>query len=131
MGYTLNIVKANGTRVNAPVRKRYNWVINSALIEQTEENIPMDTSSLPVIHNQASHRFEVRVGTYLAELTYILKDDSMIFTHTGVPPALEGNGIGSLLVKTGIKYARNNALKVESLCWFVSKYIERHPESVE
>jgi hypothetical protein len=24
----LNIVKANGMRVNAPVRKRYNWVIN-------------------------------------------------------------------------------------------------------
>jgi predicted GNAT family acetyltransferase len=91
----------------------------------------MDTSSFTVIHNQAGHRFEVRVGSYIAELTYILKDDSIIFTHTGVPPALEGNGIGSMLVKAGLKYARDNALKVESLCWFVNRYIGRHPESMK
>jgi len=91
----------------------------------------MDKSSLTVIHNEADHRFEVHIEPHIAELTYILKDGTIIFTHTGVPPALEGNGIGSMLVKAGLEYAHAKKLQVESLCWFVSGYIQRHPESVK
>jgi predicted GNAT family acetyltransferase len=58
----------------------------------------------------------------------MLKGKLIIFTHTGVPPAIEGRGIGSKLVETGLDYARENGLKVRSTCWFVSKYIRRNPE---
>jgi|GEM_PF-3649177 len=40
--------------------------------------------------------------------------------------ALEGRGMGSLLVKTGLTYARENKLSVQSLCWFVDGYLRRH-----
>jgi predicted GNAT family acetyltransferase len=88
----------------------------------------MQISEVNVIHNKEENRFEIHLDSQIAELTYLLNGDTIIFTHTGVPPALEGRGLGSLLVKTGLEYARNNNLKVQTLCWFVSKYIQRHPE---
>lgn len=88
----------------------------------------MQTSDLHVIHNPEKKRFEIQVDSYTAILAYSMNGNIIIFTHTGVPPALEGRGIGSLLVKTGMQYAKEHNLKVNSLCWFVSGYIERHPE---
>jgi predicted GNAT family acetyltransferase len=81
-----------------------------------------------VTHNSENHRFEMTVDGYLAVLTYMLKGEIIIFTHTGVPPAIGNRGLGSRLVKTGLDYARENGLQVRSLCWFVSKYIRLHPE---
>jgi hypothetical protein len=84
--------------------------------------------NIEVIHNQEEHRFEITTDGHIAVLDYLLKGEIMIFTHTGVPPAIGGRGLGSKLVKTGLDYARENELRVRSLCWFVSKYIRRHPE---
>ena len=81
-----------------------------------------------VIHNTENHRFEITVDGHLAVLDYILKGKIIIFTHTGVPPAIGNRGLGSKLVETGLDYARGNGLKVRSMCWFVSKYIRRHAE---
>ena len=81
-----------------------------------------------VIHNKSQKRFEVRIDSHLAMLDYAMHGTTITFTHTGVPPALGGRGIGSLLVKTGLQYAKENGLKIQSLCWFVDKYIQRHPE---
>ena len=81
-----------------------------------------------VEHNTERNRFEMSVDGHLAVLNYILKGDIIIFTHTGVPPAIGNRGLGSKLVETGLNYARENRLKVRSTCWFVSKYIRLHPE---
>jgi hypothetical protein len=81
-----------------------------------------------VVHDQEAHRFELTVDGQQAVLDYILKDGRIIFTHTRVPPDIEGRGLGSKLVETGLDYARENGLKVKSTCWFVSKYMRLHPE---
>ena len=91
----------------------------------------IDLDSLNVFHNESKNRFEIQINSHKAVLAYSLQDKTILFTHTGVPSALEGQGIGSKLVKTGLEYARANNLKVKSTCWFVSGYIERHPESVQ
>jgi len=88
----------------------------------------MQTNEFQVIHNTDQKRFEIHIEAQTAELNYHLLGNTIIFTHTGVPPALEGRGIGSLLVKTGLEYAKENSLKVQALCWFVSGYIQRHAE---
>ncbi len=88
----------------------------------------MKNENIEVIHNQEEHRFEITTDGHVAVLDYMLKGEIMIFTHTGVPPAIGGRGLGSKLVKTGLDYARENRLQIRSLCWFVSKYIRRHPE---
>ena len=85
-------------------------------------------TELEITHNTEKHRFEISVEGYLAVLDYMLKGNIIIFTHTGVPPAIGNRGLGSKLVKTGLDYARENGLQVRSLCWFVSKYIRLHPE---
>ena len=84
--------------------------------------------NLKVTHNQSEKRFEIKINYHLAVLDYVIQGTTITFTHTGVPPALEGRGIGSLLAKTGLQYAKDNNLKIRSLCWFVDKYIQRHPE---
>ena len=84
--------------------------------------------NLQVVHNKEKKRFEVEINSHVAELTYSLNDETITFIFTGVPAELEGRGVGSLLVKTGLQYAKANNLKIQSLCWFVSGYIKRHPE---
>ena len=84
-------------------------------------------TDLAASHNVEHKRFEVSLGSALAELTYQISGNIITFIHTGVPMPLEGRGIGSLLVSAGLKYARTNNLQVESLCWFVDKYMQRHP----
>ncbi len=84
-------------------------------------------TNLSVIHNTEGKSFEVHLDAHTAELNYTLSGDTILFTHTGVPAQLEGRGIGSLLVSAGLKFARENNLKVQSLCWFVDKYMQRHP----
>jgi uncharacterized protein len=88
----------------------------------------MQNNELQVIHSSEKSRFEVQIEPHIAQLNYRLGGNAIIFTHTGVPPALEGRGIGSLMVKAGLEYARKNNLKVQSLCWFVSGYLQRHAE---
>ena len=81
-----------------------------------------------VTHNTEKGRFEMAVDGHLAVLNYILKGEIIIFTHTGVPPAIGNRGVGNKLVEAGLDYARGSGLKVRSMCWFVSKYIRRHSE---
>ncbi len=88
----------------------------------------IDADQLEVIHLPEENRFEIHVDGYIAELTYSLMGSTILFTHTLVPPALEGQGIGSKLAKAGLEYARGNKFKIQSICWFVTRYLQRHPE---
>jgi predicted GNAT family acetyltransferase len=88
----------------------------------------VQSNDFKVIHNTEHKRFEVHLDEHTAELTYRLNGNIIIFTHTGVPSAWEGRGIESLLVKTGLEYAKKNDLKVQTLCWFVYGYLQRHTE---
>lgn len=88
----------------------------------------MRAKNFDVTHNPEAHRFELTLDGHLAVLDYILMDDIIIFTHTGVPPEIEGGNVGVKLAQTGLAYARKSGLGVRSKCWFVSKYLKRHPE---
>ena len=78
--------------------------------------------------NPAEGRFEAVVDGQRAVATYDVEGDRITFTHTIVPEALEGRGVGSALVKTALASARERGLKVVPLCSFVDAYIKRHPE---
>lgn len=81
-----------------------------------------------VIHDTDRSCFKIVSDSHTAVLDYRQDGKTILFLHTGVPPALEGRGLGSKLAKAGLDYARANQLKVQSWCWFVDKYIDRHPE---
>ena len=83
---------------------------------------------LQVLHEPAENRFAIHTGGVTAVLEYQLFEDKVVYTHTEVPPALEGKGIGSRLVKAGLDWARSEGLRVVPVCTFVARYVERHPE---
>jgi len=81
-----------------------------------------------VRHNPVLHRFEMHAEDHTAVLEYIRQDDTIVFTRTVVPGELEGRGIGSHLAHAALEFARDKSLKVVPTCWFVTGFIERHPE---
>jgi predicted GNAT family acetyltransferase len=81
-----------------------------------------------VVHNPEASRFEIQIDRQVAVLNYRMTGNTILFTHTGVPKEMAGVGIGSRLVYAGLEYARQNSLTVDSWCWFVDKYMDRHPE---
>ncbi|HEX8466854.1 MAG TPA: GNAT family N-acetyltransferase [Allosphingosinicella sp.] len=81
-----------------------------------------------VRNNEVEHRYELEVEGQLALAAYRLRDGRITFTHTEVPSALEGKGIGSKLVKAALDDVRAEGLKVVPACAFVKHYMDTHPE---
>ena len=81
-----------------------------------------------VRNNEAEHRFEIDLGDSKAVAEYRLEPGKIIFTHTKVPPAHEGQGIGSRLIRAGLQYARDLQLKVVPICPFFAAYMKKHEE---
>jgi uncharacterized protein len=54
-------------------------------------------------------------------------DDTLNLVHTEVHPDLEGQGVGSRLVKGVLDYIRENNLYLIPSCPFVRQYVARHP----
>ncbi len=49
-----------------------------------------------VVDNRARHRFELEADGVIAFAAYHREDGIITFTHTIVPPELQGRGIGSI-----------------------------------
>jgi hypothetical protein len=52
----------------------------------------------------------------------------MVLVHTGVPGALEGRGVGGLLVRAAVGYAAGEGLTVVPACPFARAWLQRHPD---
>ena len=61
-------------------------------------------------------------------LDYTLSPGRVVFTHTGVPPAHQGQGLAAKLVTAGLQWAQSQGLKIVPACSYVQLYIQRHPE---
>jgi uncharacterized protein len=81
-----------------------------------------------VRNNKAEQEYELDVCGHRALAAYQREGDRIVFTHTLVPPAIEGKGVGSKLIRAALDSARDQGLKVVAQCPFVAAYIERHPE---
>jgi uncharacterized protein len=78
--------------------------------------------------NARHHRFELDADGGTATLLYHLSPDVITLMHTEVPPALEGKGVGSALVRGVLDIVRGRGLKLVVKCSFVAAYMKRHPE---
>jgi uncharacterized protein len=84
---------------------------------------------MPIRDNIEKRRFEADLGDgSLAIAQYRLEPGRIVFTHTEVPPAHNGQGIGSALIRFALNSARERGLKVVPLCPFFAAYIRKHPE---
>jgi predicted GNAT family acetyltransferase len=81
--------------------------------------------------NSALSRLESQLGEEVAFAEYRLEGNTITFTHTRVPEALRGRGIGTQLIEAGLSLARERNLKVIPQCPFFAAYIRAHPETQE
>jgi predicted GNAT family acetyltransferase len=82
--------------------------------------------------NVEGARYEARVGPKLAGFAeYQLTKDLIVFTHTEVDPAYEGQGVGSALARAALDDVRGTGRKVLPLCPFIKGWIGHHREYVD
>jgi predicted GNAT family acetyltransferase len=68
---------------------------------------------MEVVRNDALGRFEIALpGGALAFADFEVRGGAVLFPHTVVPPAHEGQGLGSALVRASLDWARAEGLKV-------------------
>lgn len=83
---------------------------------------------MSVTHNPAESRYELKTEHGLALAAYRDEGSNRVFTHTEVPPADEGRGYASTLVKAALTDTRKQGFKIVPACSFVVAYVRRHPE---
>lgn len=84
--------------------------------------------SYDIRNNEQESRFETTVEGKTAFAAYYRDAGKITFTHTEVPPELEGRGIAGAIVKHALDEARQNNLGVVAQCAYVAAYVKRHPE---
>ena len=94
------------------------------------------TESSPAAITVTDHpehmRYELHVGQQLAGFTqYRLRPGRVVFAHTEIDDAFEGQGLGGKLAKAALDDVRARGLQVTPLCPFIAGWIKRHPEYVD
>ncbi len=68
-------------------------------------------------------------GREVALMTYSKAGaDEIIIDHTEVDASLKGRGIGQNLVAEGVKFARENSLKIIPRCPFAQAEFDKHDD---
>ena len=81
-----------------------------------------------VVDYPEKKRYEAIIEGAIARIEYIKAKDKIYLTHTEVPQALEGKGVGSKLVAKVLEDIDQQGLTLVPLCPFVALYLKRHPE---
>lgn len=85
--------------------------------------------NLTVIDAPDRHRFEAWSDGKLAGFaSYVMRDGVIMFPHTEVDPAFEGQGVGGALARAALDEAAARGVRVRALCPFIAGWIARHPE---
>lgn len=81
---------------------------------------------MDVRHDTAAQQFwlEPEPGQRCV-LDYRRQGAAVEFTHTGVPPALQGRGLAAQLVAAGLHWAGEQGLQVIPACSYVASYLRR------
>ena len=89
----------------------------------------MTAAPLTVRDNPQRRRFEIDLGDgSFAIAEYTLPAGKIMFTHTEVPEAHEGKGIGTTLIRFALDAARKRGLKVIPICPFFAAYMQKNSD---
>jgi predicted GNAT family acetyltransferase len=87
---------------------------------------------IDISHQPDTGTFQASVdGEVVGHLYYREQaGDTWLMYSTVVNPEMEGRGVGSSLVSSAVASARDAGRRVESTCWFVTGWLDRHPEAL-
>ena len=89
----------------------------------------MTAATLTVRDDPERKRFEIDLGDgSLAIAEYTLPAGKIMFTHTEVPEAHEGKGVGTVLIRFALDAARERGLKVIPICPFFAAYMQKNAD---
>ncbi|MBO0715083.1 MAG: N-acetyltransferase [Acidimicrobiales bacterium] len=91
----------------------------------------MPDATADVRHDSGASRFVIEEGDAESELRYRRRADRLILTHTGVPDALSGRGIGGRLVRAARDHARAEHLTIVPWCPFARRWLADHAGEAE
>jgi uncharacterized protein len=78
--------------------------------------------------NDEEGRFELVDGPADAVLGFRRAGERLRLVHTEVDEQLEGEGVGSALVREALDYAEEQGLAIVPECDFVAAWLDKHPE---
>lgn len=86
-----------------------------------------------VVHEPSTSRYILLVdGTEAGVTNYAVRDDEILITGTFIDPAFRNGGLGQTMVRGVIDdIIQTTDKKLTSGCWFVTKWLELHPDYVE
>ncbi|ULH14393.1 N-acetyltransferase [Deinococcus sp. KNUC1210] len=88
--------------------------------------------SADVKNDTQKNQYELTTPEGMAVAVYrTVGTHAVMFTHTEVPEALEGQGIGSKLVKAALEDVKAQGKMVIPMCPFVAGYISQHHEYLD
>ena len=75
-------------------------------------------------HQPDQQRFVLEQDGHTCVLDYVVRGNTINFTHTYVPFRLRGKGLAEELVKAGLAWADTQAYQKEASCWYVAKFLD-------
>jgi uncharacterized protein len=86
----------------------------------------MTTTNHTIAHEPDELRFVIYTPEGEAVQLYEWDNLALVITHTEVPEALEGQGLGSALAKHVLQFADDQGLKIKPYCPFMEDYLHEH-----
>lgn len=85
---------------------------------------------IEVTHNVEGERYEIRVDGELAGFTeaHPFPDGTVLFPHTVIDSAFEGQGLASKLVTGALDDIRARGIKIHVTCEYILGWLPKHPE---
>ena len=82
--------------------------------------------TVEVIHQPEQQRFVSSSGAEESFLEYVLLSNNGIdFKRTFVPESMRGQGVAEKLVRTGIRWAREQGYEMTASCWYAKRFLKK------
>ena len=89
----------------------------------------MPSTTATVVHVPEKRRYELRDGdTVIGTAHYRRRPGQVVFTHTVVDDAYEGQGLGAVLAREALTDVKEAGLRIVPVCPFIAAYLRRHHE---
>ena len=90
-------------------------------------------SNVEVVHIPEAERYEIHVDGQVAGFTeaHPRGDGVVLFPHTEIDDAFEGQGLASTLVTGALDDIRRRGMRIVVTCPYVRRFLQKHPEYQE